>query len=143
MIEDGITDGKYIETSDNTPRHLKRFQDFFIVIFINTEIMNQYLHVLISLTVFSLQPKLISLNALNIFLESLKLRPVIDQRGSYIYNASNVIAKYLTPFSKNEFSITDTLTFPELLKNSSNNEPYKDVSSDVKVRLQVFQSKKR
>ena len=28
MIEDGITEGKYIETSDNTSRHLKRFQDF-------------------------------------------------------------------------------------------------------------------
>ena len=142
MIEYGINEGKYIETSDNTSRHLNQFQDFFIVIFINTKIMNQCLQVLISLTVFSLQPKLISLNSLKIFLESLK-RPAIDQRGSYIYNASNVIANYLTPFSENEFSITDTLSFPELLKNSSNDEPYGDVSSDVKVRLQVFRSKKR
>ena len=92
---------------------------------------------------FSPQPKLISLNPLKIFLESLKLRPVIDQRGSYIYNGSNVIANYLTPISENEFSIADTLSFPEPLKNSSNDEPYGDVSSDVKVRLQVFLSKKR
>ena len=28
MIEDGITEDKYIETSDNTLYHLKRFQDF-------------------------------------------------------------------------------------------------------------------
>ena len=143
MIEYGINEGKYIETSDNTSRHLNQFQDFFIVIFINTKIMNQCLQVLISLTVFSLQSKLISLNSLKIFLESLKLRPAIDQRGSYIYNASNVIANYLTPFSENEFSITDTLSFPELLKNSSNDEPSGDVSSDVKVRLQVLLSKKR
>ena len=67
----------------------------------------------------------------DISLESLKLRPIIDQTGTYIYNASKVVAKYLSPLSKNEFSITDTLSFPELLKNSSNDESYEDVSYDV------------
>ena len=49
-------------------------------------------------------------------LDSLKLLPIIDQTGTYIYNASKVVAKYLRPLSKNEFSVTDTLTFRELLK---------------------------
>ena len=67
----------------------------------------------------------------DISLESLKLRPIIDQTGTYIYNASKVVAKYLSPLPKNEFSITDTLRFPELLKNSGNDESYEDVSYNV------------
>ena len=35
--------------------------------------------------------------------------------------ALKVVAKYLHPLTKNEFSITDTLSFPDLLKNSSKN----------------------
>ena len=66
-----------------------------------------------------------------IYLKSLKLRPVIDQTGTYIYNVSKVVAKYLSHLSKNEFSITDTLIFPELLKSSSNDECYDDVSCDI------------
>ena len=60
MIEDCITEGNYIETSD--------FKIFFIIIFINTKIMKQCDHVLISLAAFSLQLKLISLNPLKTFL---------------------------------------------------------------------------
>ena len=41
-----------------------------------------------------------------------------------IYNDSKIVAKYLNPSSKNEFLITDTVSFPELLKNSSNDEFY-------------------
>ena len=48
-----------------------------------------------------------------------------------LYNALKVIAKYLSPLSKNEFLITDTFSFPELLKNSSNDESYEDVSNDI------------
>ena len=59
-----------------------------MVIFINTKIMKQCIHVLISLAAFSLQLKLRSL-------ESLKLCPIIDQGGTYVYNASKVVAKYL------------------------------------------------
>ena len=105
MIEDGITEGKYIEASDNIC-DLNDSKIFFIVIFINTKIMKQYFHVLISLAVFSLQLKLISLNPLKIFLYKVfKLRPIISQTGTYIYNALKVVAKYLSPLSKNEFSI--------------------------------------
>ena len=46
-------------------------------------------------------------------------------------NTSVVVAKSLSTLSKNEFSITGTLSFPELLKNSSNDESYEDVSYDV------------
>ena len=42
------------------------------------------------------------------------------QAGTYIYNASKVIAEYLKPLAKNEFTTSGTLTFPDLVKNASN-----------------------
>ena len=56
----------------------------------------------------------------DINVKHLKLRPVIDQTGSYIYNASKAVAQFLKPFARNEFTISDTLAFPELLKNIEN-----------------------
>ena len=67
----------------------------------------------------------------DISLEYLKLRHITDQAKTYIYNASKVVAKYLSPLSKNEFSITGTLIFSELMEISSNDESYGDVSYDV------------
>ena len=37
------------------------------------------------------------------------------------------IAKYLRPLSKNKYSIDETLTFPNLLKNAEESEDYEDV----------------
>ena len=68
-----------------------------------------------------------------ISVDQLKLRPIIDQTGIYIYNASKVIAKYLKPLAKNKITISDTLTFPDLVKNASNSNEYEDVSYDVET----------
>ena len=46
-------------------------------------------------------------------------------------NTSVVVAKSLSTLSKNEFSITGTLSFPELLKKGINDESYEDVSYDI------------
>ena len=62
--------------------------------------------------------KVKSLEELNV--NQLKLHPIIDQTGTYIDNASKVIAKYLKPLAKNEHTISDTLTFPDLVNNASN-----------------------
>ena len=70
-----------------------------------------------------------SLEEINV--DQLKLCPIIDQTGSYIYNASKVIAKYLKPLAKNKFTISDTLTFPDLVKNTSNSNEYEGVSYHV------------
>ena len=63
--------------------------------------------------------------------DQLKLRPIIDQTGTYIYNTRKVIAKHLKPLSKSEFTIIDTLTFPDLVKNASNSNECEEVSYDV------------
>ena len=65
------------------------------------------------------------------FLKKVSSCTIIDQTGSYICNASKVVSKYLSPLSKNEFSITDTFDFSKLLKNSGNDECYKDVSYGI------------
>ena len=48
----------------------------------------------------------------------------------HIHNASKVLANYLKPFAKNDFIISDTLFFPDMLKEAVNTEDYKDVSYD-------------
>ena len=45
-----------------------------------------------------------------------KLRSIIDQTRTCIYDASKVVAQFLKPLARNEFTISDTLEFPELLK---------------------------
>ena len=56
---------------------------------------------------------------------------IIDKTGTYIYNASKVIAKYHKPLAKNEFTISNILTFPGFIKNLTNSDEYEDVSYDA------------
>ena len=118
MINDGIAERKYIKTADNTPKDLKRFQGF-------RPKSNQPGR-------FFATAKTHKFDSVNdITLDKLKLRPIMDQTGTYIYNTSKVVAKYLRPLSKNKYSFDDTLIFPDLLKNAEESEDYEDVSYDV------------
>ena len=49
-----------------------------------------------------------------------------------MYDASKVVAQFLKPLARNEFTISGTLAFPELLKSIGNSDDYKDFSGDVK-----------
>ena len=131
-IIEGIQQGKYIETIDTTQGDLKHFQDFLYRHFKKSEHYDQMRPV-------SNQPgrlfatakthKFTSLN--NITVENLKLRPIIDLTGTYTCSTSKVIANYLRPLSKNQYTISDTLKFPDLLKREDINDNYEDVSYDV------------
>ena len=112
MIDEGIVRGKYAETSDTTHADLKHFQDFLY------DEIRPVSNLPARFFVTTTTHKFKSLEEINV--DQLKLRPIIDQTGTYIYNASKVIAKYLKPFAKNEYTINDTLTFPDLVKNASN-----------------------
>ena len=78
------------------------------------------------------QPKHKFNNIHEINIEKLKFHPIIDQTGTYSYNAAQVISQYLTPLCKNEFTINDTQSFSADIKNIlpllENEE---DVSYDV------------
>ena len=67
----------------------------------------------------------------DITLEQLKLRPNIDQTGTYIHKASKFVAKYLGPLAKNDYTIRDTLSFPDSLKSGSSDDNHEDVSYGV------------
>ena len=72
-------------------------------------------------------------NVNDINIEELKFRPIIAQNGTYTYNASQVIGKYLKPLvSENPYIIKNTQDFAEILKHQpplNENEEY--VSYDV------------
>ena len=72
----------------------------------------------------------------------MKLRPIIEQTGTYIYDASKVVAQFLKPLARNEFTISDTLAFPELLKNIENSDIYENVSYDVESLFTNYLLKK-
>ena len=67
----------------------------------------------------------------DITVENFKLRPIIHLTETYTYNTSKVIANYLWSISKNQYTISDTLKFPDLLKSADPNVNYEDVSYDV------------
>ena len=67
----------------------------------------------------------------NININDLKLRPIIDQTGTHMYKASELIAKYLAPLSKNEYVIDNTSVFPSLIKEIHRLDDEEDISYDV------------
>ena len=69
--------------------------------------------------------------SVKLILKQLKLRPIIDQSGTYIYKVLKVIVGYLSFLAKNECNINGTLSFSEVLKNRPFPENCKDVSYDV------------
>ena len=117
-----------IQTIDTTQSDLKHFQDFLYRYFKNQSIMIKSIQFLTN-QVDSLQLlKHTSLHHYDITVENLKLCPVIDLTGTYTYNTSKAVANYLQPLSKNQYIISDTLKFPDLLKNTDTNHNYKNVS---------------
>ena len=77
--------------------------------------------------------KVTSLNEITV--ENLKLRPIKDVTGIYTNVTSKVIPNYLRPLSKNEYTISDTLKFLDLLKSAGTNANHEDVSYDVESLL--------
>ena len=67
--------------------------------------------------------------------KQLKLRSIIDQTGTYIYKTSKVLAKYIGPIAKNDYTIRDTLAFPDLLESALSNDNYEDVFYDLESLL--------
>ena len=133
LINDGISKGVYvIEENDNTLTELKSFQNF---IYRNFKKHEKYKEIRSTsrqpgrLFVTAKTHKFTDIKQINI--NDLKLRPIIDQTGTHLYDCSKIIAQYLQPLAINEYTISDTLSFPDILKENSLdiNEEY--VSYDV------------
>ena len=55
-----------------------------------------------------------------------KLHPIIDQTGTHLYDCSKINAQYLQPLAINQYTISETLSFPNILKENllDSNEEY-------------------
>ena len=62
----------------------------------------------------------------------MKLRPIIDQTGTQLYDCSKIIAQYLQPLVINKYTISDTLYFPDILRENplDSNEEYVSYDAD-------------
>ena len=118
MINDGIRDGIYKVTVDNTLDDLKTFKSFLYHSF-----YGKYKHYEKMLPKSNQPGQLYGTAKTNKFnsieditLGNLKFRPIIAQSGIYTYNAAQVIADYLKPLcSDNDYIIRNTQEFPKLL----------------------------
>ena len=132
IIEEGMQQGKYIETIDTTQSDLKHFQDFLYRHFKRSEYYDQMRPVSNQPGRFFETAKTHNFTSLkHTTVEKLKIRPIIDLTRTYTYHTSKVIANYLRPVSKNQYTISDTLKFPELLKSADPNANYEDLFYDV------------
>ena len=68
----------------------------------------------------------------NIEITKLKFCPIIDQTGTYTYKAAKVISQYLKPLCDSEYTIKDTLSFANVIKELPPlKEDEEDVSYDI------------
>ena len=56
----------------------------------------------------------------------LKLRPIIDQIGTHLFDCSNKIVQYLQLLAIKEYRTSDSLSFPDILRGNvlDSNEVY-------------------
>lgn len=63
----------------------------------------------------------------------MKFGRIIDQTGTFRYDAAKIILDYIIPFFKNEYSISYTQKFPWMLSSVS---PLYDDEEDVSYNVQ-------
>ena len=116
MIEEGITNGKYVVTEDNTLKDLKSFQDFLTRNFKSSLPLNK-------VKPTSNQPAFLYgtakthkfQNSEQITKDNLKLRPIVSTCGTFYYETAKFLASYLLRLTENEYSIKTTTDFAERL----------------------------
>ena len=119
MIDEGIKNGIYTPTEDNTLNDLRKFQVFlrrnFKEKFARYEDMRPVSNQPGSIYAGAKTHKFNSSDEINI--DNLKFRPIISEIGTYTYNAAKVIAEYLKPLCSNQYKISDTQEFASLIKD--------------------------
>ena len=102
MVNEGIKNGIYKETTDTTLHEPKLFQDF---LYRNFKDYKDYT---------KMEPVSSCPERLYAFAKTHKF---VDQTRTYTYNAAQVISNYLKPLRINEYNIKNTSQFPQLLKD--------------------------
>ena len=68
-------------------------------------------------------------NQINV--DNLKVCPIIDQTGTHLQVCSKMIVQYLQPLAINEYTISDNLSFPNILGENPLDSNQEFVSYDV------------
>ena len=132
MIESGIEDGTYEESEDTTVEDLKHFKDFLYRNFKSHPKYHKMLpksHRPARMYGTAKTHKFDSYDQITV--ENLKLRPIMDQSGTMMYTAAQIIADYIKPLNDSKYIIKDTLTFPSILSENEIQEDEEDISYDV------------
>ena len=119
MLQQGISEGKYIKTEDNSLKELKSFQSFIYRHFKKSTFYRDMMlssHQLARFFTSAKTDKFENFDDINI--KELKLRPIIDQTGTWYYKTGKVVVQYLKPLTKNEFVINNTQDFPSMLNRT-------------------------
>ena len=136
MIEDGVSDGKYQPTSDNTLQDLKSFQDF---LYRNIRPLKSEVLPYDKIRPISSQPGYLYATAKthkfsnhkDITADKIKLRPIVSACGTFYYETAKSLPSYLSPLATNEHTINNTLDFADLLKDKTLEQDEIMVSYDV------------
>ena len=134
MINDGISEGKYVHTEDTIIKDLSSFQSFLLC---HLKDHPQYKNMRPSnnqpAQLFPTAKTHKFHNIKDANLKELKLRPIIDQTGTSYYHAGKAIANNLKPLAENDYVINDTQRFPSMLNDLPplHEEEEEEVSYDV------------
>ena len=132
MIQEGIANGKYIETEDNTIKDLRTFQNFLTRNFKSTLPLEK-------IKPTTNQPSFLYGTAKThkfnnpgkITKENLKLRPIVSTCGTFYSETAKYLASYLLPLTENEYSVKTTTDLANHLNNRTLSDDEVLVSYDV------------
>ena len=141
MIDEGIKNGIYAPTEENTLNDLGKFLDFlrrnFKDKFARYEDMRPVSNQPGRIYATAKTHKFNSLDQINI--DNLKFRSIISQIRTYTYNGVKVIAEYLKPLCSNQYKISDTQEFASLIKDqpplNHDEEIHKNLHLLLKINL--------
>ena len=118
MTNKGIESGIYVECEDTTLNDLELFQDFLRRNFKSYEKYDKMRPIANQPAKLFATAKTHKFNNIeDINVDELKLRPIIDQTGTFTYNCSKVIPEYIKPLCQNEYSIKDTQRLSQMLRD--------------------------
>ena len=132
MLQQGISEGKYVKTEDNILKELKSCQSFIYRHFKKSTFYNDMIpssHQPARFFTIAKIHKFENFDDINI--KELKFRPIRDQTGKCYYKTGKVIEQYLKPLTKNEFLINNTQDFPSMLNRVEMSEDEEGVIYDV------------
>ena len=132
MIEEGVKNGTYVETDDNTLKDLTIFQNFLVRNFKSTlplENVKPTSNQLAFLYGTAKTHKFDNFEEINN--ENLKLRPIVSTCGTFYYETAKFLASYLMPLTDNEYNIKNTIDFADRLKERTQSDDEILVSYDV------------